>query len=72
MFGRKPVLPVDVDEGVSANSSPADSSEDVIEKAVEVITNNRIKIMESVCWNAMYMQLFTYFVTNNIGEKKCG
>ncbi len=38
MFGRIPVLPVDVDEGVSANSSPADSSEDVIEKAVEVIT----------------------------------
>lgn len=48
MFGRKPILPVDIDEGLPANPLPAHTNDCDTEKALEVLTNNRIKIMESV------------------------
>ena len=49
MFGRKPILPVDIKEGLPpVNLLP--KADDDTEKALEVLTNNRIKIMESVCF----------------------
>ena len=49
MFGRKPILPVDINEGLLAKPLPTDMNDDNTRKALEVLTNNRIKIIESVC-----------------------
>ena len=48
MFGRKPILPVDINEGLLAKPLPTDMNDDNTIKALEVLTNNRIKIIESV------------------------
>ena len=42
MFGRKPILPVDIDEDLMAKSYCTDA--DTTEKTMEVLTNNRIKM----------------------------
>ena len=45
MFGRKPILPVNIDEGLMAKSCCTDA--DTIEKTMEVISNNWIKILKA-------------------------
>ena len=49
VFGRNPILPVDINEGLVAKPLPTDMNDDNTRKALEVLTNNRIKIIESVC-----------------------
>ena len=44
------ILPVDINEGQLAKPLPTDMNDDNTRKALEVLTNNRIKIIESVCF----------------------
>lgn len=47
IFGRKAVLPVDINEGVQADYIPSIDDDD-IEEAMKCLTNNRIRIMKKV------------------------
>ena len=47
MFGRRAILPVDINEGVQTIPMPSNYDAD-IEEAVECLTNNRMRIMKEV------------------------
>ena len=47
MFGRRAILPVDINEGVQTAPTPSNYDAD-IEEAVECLTNNCMRIMKEV------------------------
>ncbi len=59
MFGRKAVLPVDINENVPCTPN----NNDDINKAVEILTDNRMHVLQEVCLNfTSYALCINYYV----------